>query len=291
MMDPKKTKVGFVGTGVMGAPMATHILNAGYQMFVHNRTLAKAQPLIDKGAQFCESPAAVASQCDVIFAIVGFPPDVESVFLGAPGIVSEAKPGSVIVDMTTSQPDLAVKIAEVAAAKGIRALDAPVSGGDVGAQSGQLSIMVGGDRSAFEDVLPLLKLMGANIVYQGPAGSGQHTKMSNQIAIASTMLAMCESLSYAIAAGLDPEVVLSSISKGAAGSWTLNNLAPRVLKEDFEPGFYVKHFIKDMQIAIESSDTMGISMPALKLVKAKFDHIAADGFENKGTQAVMKAYL
>ncbi|MEM8867615.1 MAG: NAD(P)-dependent oxidoreductase [Verrucomicrobiota bacterium] len=289
-ISPETTTIGFVGTGVMGCPMALHLQEAGYQLFVHNRTASRARPLVDGGATFCETPGAVAAQSDVIFAIVGFPPDVESVFLGEAGILQAAKEGAIIVDMTTSRPDLAVKIAKEAAVKGVTALDAPVSGGDVGAKNGALSIMVGGEQAAFEALLPLFELMGGNIVYQGPAGSGQHTKMSNQIAIASTMLAMCESLTYAKAAGLDPETVLASISKGAAGSWTLTNLAPRVLKSDYAPGFYVKHFIKDMQIALDSSEAMGIPTPGLKIALEKFVQIAADGYGDNGTQAVIKAY-
>ena len=274
----------------MGAPMASHLLAAGYKLFVHNRTASRADELVAAGATYCESPGEVAAAADITFAIVGFPPDVEAVFLGAGGIVESAKPGSIIVDMTTSRPDLAVEIASAAEAKGLSALDAPVSGGDVGARSGQLSIMVGGPEDAFKAVLPLFDLMGGNVVYQGPAGSGQHTKMANQIGIASTMLAMCESLTYAKHAGLNPETVLASISKGAAGSWTLSNLAPRVLKNDYEAGFYVKHFIKDMQIAIDSSEAMGINTPGLKQAKALYDQIAADGYSDKGTQAIIKAY-
>ena len=211
-------------------------------------------------------------------------------FLGSNGIVEKAKPGSVIVDMTTSTPDLAKKIASVAIKKGLHSLDAPVSGGDVGAKSGMLSIMVGGKKEIFNRVLPLFELMGSNVVYQGSAGSGQHTKMANQIGIASSMLAMCESLTYAKAAGLDQKTVLKSISSGAAGSWSLTNLAPRILRDDYEPGFFVRHFIKDMQIAIDSSEAMGIPTPGLKVAKAKFDQIADQGLDNKGTQAVIKAY-
>lgn len=288
--SPNKTTVGFVGTGVMGAPMATHILNAGYTLYVHNRTASRAQALVEAGATFCETPGEVAAKCDVTFAIVGFPPDVESVFLGERGIVASAKPGSIVVDMTTSRPDLAQRIAKVALEKGVSALDAPVSGSDVGAQNGQLSIMVGGDESAFQAIAPLLDLMGGNVVYQGPAGSGQHTKMANQIAIASTMMAMCESLTYAKQAGLNPETVLSSITKGAAGSWILNNWAPRALKGDFEPGFYVKHFIKDMQIAIDSSEAMGIQTPGLLKAKALYEQLANEGYGEKGTQVLLKAY-
>ena len=289
-MEKASTNIGFVGTGVMGCPMATHILKEGYKLFVYNRTSSKAQSLVDLGAYPCENPGQVAMNCDVIFAIVGFPQDVESIFLGPDGIVENAKSGSIIVDMTTSRPDLAQKIAAVAANKGIKSLDAPVSGGDVGAKSGKLSIMVGGEREAYDRVLPLFELMGGNVVYQGPTGSGQHTKMANQIAIASTMLAMCESLTYAKKAGLDPQTVLKSISNGAAGSWTLDNLAPRILREDYEPGFFVKHFIKDMQIAIDSGESMGVDLSALKLAKAKFDQIAEEGFLEKGTQSLIKAY-
>ena len=289
-MKKESTKIGFIGTGVMGNPMASHIQKEGYELYVYNRTSAKTQSLVASGAHACDSPGAVAEMCDIIFAIVGFPKDVENVFLGSNGIVEKAKPGSVIVDMTTSTPDLAKKIASVAIKKGLHSLDAPVSGGDVGAKSGMLSIMVGGKKEIFNRVLPLFELMGSNVVYQGSAGSGQHTKMANQIGIASSMLAMCESLTYAKAAGLDLKTVLKSISSGAAGSWSLTNLAPRILRDDYEPGFFVRHFIKDMQIAIDSSEAMGIPIPGLKVAKAKFDQIADQGLDNKGTQAVIKAY-
>ena len=289
-MNKESTKIGFIGTGVMGNPMASHILKEGYELYVYNRTSAKTQSLVASGAHACDSPGSVAEMCDIIFAIVGFPKDVETVFLGSNGIVEKAKPGSIIVDMTTSTPDLAKKIASAAIEKGLHSLDAPVSGGDVGAKSGMLSIMVGGKKEIFNRVLPLIELMGSNVVYQGSAGSGQHTKMANQIGIASSMLAMCESLTYAKAAGLDQKTVLKSISSGAAGSWSLTNLAPRILRDDYEPGFFVRHFIKDMQIAIDSSEAMGIPIPGLKVAKAKFDQIADQGLDNKGTQAVIKAY-
>ena len=289
-MKKESTKIGFIGTGVMGNPMASHILKEGYELYVYNRTSVKTQSLVASGAHACDSPGSVAEMCDIIFAIVGFPKDVETVFLGSNGIVEKAKPGSIIVDMTTSTPDLAKKIASVAIKKGLHSLDAPVSGGDVGAKSGMLSIMVGGKKEIFDRVLPLFELMGSNVVYQGSAGSGQHTKMANQIGIASSMLAMCESLTYAKAAGLDQKTVLKSISSGAAGSWSLTNLAPRILRDDYEPGFFVRHFIKDMQIAIDSSEAMGIPIPGLKVAKAKFDQIADQGLDNKGTQAVIKAY-
>ena len=289
-MKKESTKIGFIGTGVMGNPMASHILKEGYELYVYNRTSAKTQSLVASGAHACDSPGSVAEMCDIIFAIVGFPKDVETVFLGSNGIVEKAKPGSIIVDMTTSTPDLAKKIASVAIKKGLHSLDAPVSGGDVGAKSGMLSIMVGGKKEIFNRVLPLFELMGSNVVYQGSAGSGQHTKMANQIGIASSMLAMCESLTYAKAAGLDQKTVLKSICSGAAGSWSLTNLAPRILRDDYEPGFFVRHFIKDMQIAIDSSEAMGIPIPGLKVAKAKFDQIADQGLDNKGTQAVIKAY-
>lgn len=289
-VSPENTRIGFVGTGVMGNPMATHLLAADYSLSVHNRTPSRAQSLVDAGATFYETPGEVAAASDITFAIVGFPPDVESVFLGKGGIIESSSTGSIIVDMTTSRPDLAVTIAEKALAKGIHSLDAPVSGGDVGAKNGALSIMVGGEKEVFEAVLPLFEIMGQNIVYQGPAGSGQHTKMANQIGIAGAMLGMCESLAYAKNAGLDPATVLESISKGAAGSWSLTNLAPRVLKGDFEAGFYIKHFIKDMGIALDSSKNLGLETPGLTAAKTLYDSLAEQGYADKGTQALFKAY-
>jgi 3-hydroxyisobutyrate dehydrogenase len=226
----------------------------------------------------------------VVFAIVGFPKDVEDVFLGAGGLVENIKPGSILVDMTTSRPDLAARIHEEALKRGAKALDAPVSGGDVGAREARLSIMVGGDRDAFDEVKPLLDLMGKNVVYQGEAGSGQHCKMCNQIAIAAGMLGVCEALAYANRAGLDPETVLKSIASGAAGSWSLSNLAPRMMAGNFAPGFFVKHFIKDMTIASDSAKAMGLDAPGLELAKSMYERLAAGGGDDDGTQALYKLY-
>lgn len=274
----------------MGRSMAGHLLEAGYSVHVYNRTQAKAQDLVARGAQWQSSPGKVAAAADVIITIVGFPVDVESVYLGEDGILSQARSGSLAIDMTTSCPNLASRIAQEAAAKGIEVLDAPVSGGDIGAREARLSIMVGGSVSGFERALPLFEIMGKNIVHQGPASSGQHTKMCNQIAIASGMVAISEAMAYAKKSGLQPETVLKSIESGAAGSWSLTNLAPRVLKEDYAPGFFVKHFIKDMKIAIESAQAMGVDLPGLQLAKKLYDQLASKGCEDDGTQALFKLY-
>ncbi len=274
----------------MGRSMAGHLLDAGYSVHVYNRTQAKAQDLVDRGAQWQSSPGKVAAAADVIITIVGFPVDVESVYLGEDGVLAQARSGSLAIDMTTSCPNLASRIAQEAAAKGIEVLDAPVSGGDIGAREARLSIMVGGSVSGFERALPLFEIMGKNIVHQGPAGSGQHTKMCNQIAIASGMMAISEAMAYAKKSGLQPETVLKSIESGAAGSWSLTNLAPRVLKGDYAPGFFVKHFIKDMKIAIESAQAMGLDLPGLQLAKKLYDQLASKGCEDDGTQALFKLY-
>jgi len=289
-MTEQKPTVGFIGIGVMGRSMAGHLLDAGYSVHVYNRTQSKAQDLVDRGAQWQPSPGKVAAAADVIITIVGFPADVESVYLGEDGVLAQARSGSLAIDMTTSCPNLASRIAQEAAAKGIEVLDAPVSGGDIGAREARLSIMVGGSVSGFERALPLFEIMGKNIVHQGPAGSGQHTKMCNQIAIASGMMAISEAMAYAQKSGLQPETVLKSIESGAAGSWSLTNLAPRVLKGDYAPGFFVKHFIKDMKIAIESAQAMGLDLPGLQLAKKLYDQLASKGCEDDGTQALFKLY-
>ncbi|MGA0327597.1 MAG: NAD(P)-dependent oxidoreductase [Limisphaerales bacterium] len=289
-MTEQKPTVGFIGIGVMGRSMAGHLLDAGYSVHVYNRTQSKAQDLVDRGAQWQPSPGKVAAAADVIITIVGFPADVESVYLGEDGVLAQARSGSLAIDMTTSCPNLASRIAQEAAAKGIEVLDAPVSGGDIGAREARLSIMVGGSVSGFERALPLFEIMGKNIVHQGPAGSGQHTKMCNQIAIASGIMAISEAMAYAKKSGLQPETVLKSIESGAAGSWSLTNLAPRVLKGDYAPGFFVKHFIKDMKIAIESAQAMGLDLPGLQLAKKLYDQLASKGCEDDGTQALFKLY-
>jgi len=288
-VQPGKTRVGFIGTGVMGQSMCRHITTAGYGMTVSTRTKSKAQPLLDAGAAWADTPKAVAEKSDVVFAIVGFPSDVREVFLGEKGALAGAKSGSVFVDMTTSQPALAVEIYEAAKAKGVAALDAPVSGGDVGAKNAALSIMVGGDADVLEAVKPLLSCMGKTIVHQGSAGAGQHTKMVNQILITGALNGVCEALLYAHKAGLDPKVVLQSVGGGAAASWQLNNLGPKIIDRNFEPGFYAEHFIKDMSIALDEARRMKIAMPGLSLVAQLFNAVYAQGYGRKGTHALMLA--
>ncbi|MCP3762925.1 NAD(P)-dependent oxidoreductase [Domibacillus sp. A3M-37] len=278
--------VGFIGTGVMGKSMAGHLMYAGYPVIVYNRTKAKAEDLLAAGAVWKETPADVAKEADVIITIVGYPSDVEAVYLGEKGILANAKPGSYAIDMTTSSPILAKKLYEEGKKKDIHVLDAPVSGGDVGAKNGTLTIMAGGTKEDFDAVKPILEVMGGNIILQGRAGAGQHTKMCNQIAIASNMMGVAEAIVYAEKAGLDPEQVLGSIASGAAGSWSLANLAPRMIKGDFEPGFYIKHFIKDMNIAIESAEAMGMNTPGLTLAKSLYEKLSEQGHDDKGTQAI-----
>lgn len=282
--------VAFIGTGVMGLSMAGHLLKAGYKMRLYSRTKAKAQPLLDQGAQWFDSPADASRDAQAVITIVGMPHDVEEVYLGEQGILSAVQPGAIVIDMTTSCPLLAQKIAEKAKAKKAHAIDAPVSGGDVGAREARLSIMVGAEDDAFAAAKPLFDCMGKNIVHQGPPGAGQHTKMCNQIAIASNMMGVCEAITYAKAAGLDPDTVLKSISAGAAGSWSLSNLAPRILKDDYAPGFYIKHFIKDMKIAIESAKAMKLDLPGLSLACSLYEKLASQGHEDDGTQALFKYY-
>ncbi len=286
----KDDVIGFIGLGVMGNSMAGHLQNAGYALNVYNRTKERAQSLIDKGAKWQDSVADVAANSNIIITIVGFPHDVEEVYLGAEGIIANAEPGSLLIDMTTSKPNLAQQIANDAAARNIASVDAPVSGGDLGAKEARLSIMVGANEDAFERAKPVLEIMGKNIVLQGPAGSGQHTKMCNQIAIASLMIGVVEAMEYAKQSGLEPFTVLKSIESGAAGSWSLSNIAPRALKEDFAPGFYVKHFIKDMGIAIDSAREMNLDLPGLLLAKKLYDKLAELGYENDGTQALFRLY-
>jgi 3-hydroxyisobutyrate dehydrogenase len=287
-MDLQNMQIGFIGTGVMGKSMVRNLMKAGFSVSIFTRTKEKAEDLLSEGASWAHSPKELAQNCDVIISIVGTPQDVEEVYLGEEGIITNGKEGLYIIDMTTSKPSLAKKLYEEAKKKGISSLDAPVSGGDIGAREGKLSIMVGGDKEAFEKMLPIFQVMGTNIVYQGPAGSGQHTKMCNQIVIASGMIGVCEALVYAEKSGLDPETVLQSISTGAAGSWSLSNLAPRIIKGNFEPGFFIKHFIKDMGIALEEAEKMGMDAPGLSLAKRMYEELAEKGEENSGTQALYK---
>ena len=264
-LEPSKTKIGWIGTGVMGQSMCRHLMESGFGMTVFTRTKSKAQPLLDTGASWADSPKQVAESSDIVFSIVGFPQDVREVHLGTEGTLAGSKSGNVLVDMTTSKPSLAVEIAEAASAKGVTSIDAPVSGGDVGAQNGTLSIMIGGDAETIDALGPCWQAMGKTVVRQGGPGAGQHTKMVNQTLIATGMIGVCEALLYAYKSGLDLETVLQSVSGGAAGSWSLSNLAPRVIANNFEPGFYVEHFIKDMGIAIEEANRMGLSLPGLAM--------------------------
>lgn len=283
-----KEKIGWIGTGVMGKSMCTHLLNAGYNISLYNRTKEKANDLINKGASWCLNPKEVAEKSDIIFTIVGFPHDVESVYLGENGVLSSTKKGVIVVDMTTSEPSLAQKIYEEAKKKSVASIDAPVSGGDVGAKNGTLAIMVGGDKATYDKIFPFLELMGKNIAYMGKAGAGQHTKMSNQILIASTMIGVVESLLYAYKAGNDLNDVINVIGKGAAGCWSINNLGPRIVEGNFDPGFFIKHFIKDMGIALKEAKNMNLSLPGLALAYQFYISATALGFENLGTQGLYK---
>ena len=288
-VHPSQIKIGWVGTGVMGRWMCQHVMDLGYTATIFTRTKSKADPLLKAGATWAGSPAEVAESSDIIFTIVGFPEDVRQVYLGENGILTTAKSGSIVVDMTTTEPSLAVEVHQAARAQGISSIDAPVSGGDVGAREARLAIMIGGDQEAVDAIHPLFEAMGQNIVYQGEAGSGQHTKMCNQITIAGTMIGVCEALLYGAKAGLDLEIMLSTISKGAAGCWSLENLAPRVLKRNFDPGFFVEHFIKDMGIALDEAKRMGISLPGLSLVHQLYLATQAQGHGRLGTHALMLA--
>jgi 3-hydroxyisobutyrate dehydrogenase len=286
---PGRTRVGWIGTGVMGTSMCGHVLAAGYPVVAYNRTAARLDPLREKGAEAAGSPAEVAERSDVVFTIVGYPADVREVTLGEHGTLQAARPGTVLVDMTTSEPSLAREIDAQARARGVHAVDAPVSGGDVGAREARLSIMIGGDPDVVTAIRPLLEVMGKTIVHQGPSGAGQHTKMVNQILIATNMIGVCEALLYGYKAGLDLETVLQSVGSGAAGSWSLNNLGPRMIAGRFEPGFFVEHFLKDMRIAIDESRRMGLALPGLALAEQLYRAVAAQGHARDGTHALILA--
>jgi 3-hydroxyisobutyrate dehydrogenase len=284
-----QTRVGWIGTGVMGLSMCGHIINAGYRTTVFSRTKSKAQPLLDRGAAWAASPKDVAAQSDVVFTMVGFPQDVREVYLSASGVLSAARAEMVFVDMTTTEPSLAREIYDAARQRGAYAVDAPVSGGDVGARNQALSIMIGGDAGVVDGVIPLLRILGKNILHQGGAGAGQHTKMCNQIVIAGTMIGVCESLVYGYRAGLNLETMLQSIRGGAAACWTLDNLAPRVLNRNFDPGFFVDHFVKDMGIALEEAKRMRLALPGLALVHQLYVALQAQGDGRRGTHALTLA--
>lgn len=283
---PGTTRLGWIGTGVMGQSMAGHLMAKGFAVTVYNRSRAKAQPLLDRGAAWANSPKQVAQQSDVVFAIVGFPRDVREVFLGQDGALAGSKQGNVLVDMTTSEPSLAMEIYNAAKAKGIYSVDAPVSGGDIGAREARLSIMIGGDAAVVEALQPCWEAMGKTIIHQGAAGAGQHTKVVNQTLIASGMIGVCEALLYAYKAGLDLPTVLQSVAPGAAGSWSLSNLGPRIIANNFDPGFFVEHFIKDMGIALDEAKRMGICLPGLALAHQLYISLKAQGHGRDGTHAL-----
>jgi len=286
-VSPETTAVGWIGTGVMGLSMCGHLLDAGYPVTVHSRTRERAAPLEAKGASWADSPAETSSASDVVFSMVGYPHDVREVILGPDGVLAAAPPGSVLVDMTTSEPSLAVEIHEAASRRDVGALDAPVSGGDIGAREATLSIMVGGDQAHFERIAPLFEVMGRTVIHLGGPGAGQHTKMVNQILIAGGMVAVCEALLYAQQSGLDMEKALQAVGGGAAGSWSLSNYGPRMLSGDFAPGFFVDHFVKDMTIALREAEAMGLSVPGLALAHQLYVALQAQGGGRNGTHALL----
>jgi 3-hydroxyisobutyrate dehydrogenase len=285
----KDKKIGWIGTGIMGNPMAKHLVNAGYKLNVYNRSKQKADELIGMGATWYETPADIAANSEVIITMIGFPKDVEECYFGEQGIFRQIKKETILIDMTTTKPSLAVRIAEEAEKVGAEFIDAPVSGGQVGAINASLSIMIGGKTDVVDSALPLFQVIGKNMVYQGKAGAGQHTKMCNQITIAGTMIGVCEGLIYGVKAGLDLNTMLESIAKGAAACWTLDVLAPKVVKGDFSPGFFVDHFVKDLTIALEEAEAMKLSLPGLALVKQLYVSIQAMDKGSSGTQVLYLA--
>lgn len=286
---PGKTRIGWIGTGVMGSSMCGHLIAAGFSATVYSRTKSKSEALIARGAAWAATPKELAAQSDIIFSIVGFPSDVREVMLGTDGALAGSKPGNILVDMTTSEPSLAVEIYNAAKAKGVHSVDAPVSGGDIGAKNAALSIMIGGDQEIVDALQPCFAAMGRTIVHQGAAGAGQHTKMANQILIATNMIGVCESLLYGYKAGLDLATMLQSVGPGAAGSWSLSNLGPRMMANNFDPGFFVEHFIKDMGIALAEAKRMGLSLPGLALSEQLYLSVKAKGWGRNGTHALMLA--
>jgi 3-hydroxyisobutyrate dehydrogenase len=288
-VKPGTTRIGWIGTGVMGASMCGHLLRAGFAATVFNRSRAKAEPLLAAGAAWADSPKAVAEASDVIFAIVGYPPDVRQVFWGPDGVLAGCKPGNIVVDMTTSEPSLAVEIADRAAALGVAAIDAPVSGGDVGAREARLSIMLGGDADAIDALRPCWEAIGKTFVRQGGPGAGQHTKLVNQILIAGNMIGVCEALLYAYRSGLDLDTVMQSVASGAAGSWSLSNLGTRIIANNFAPGFFVEHFVKDLGIALSEARRMKLSLPGLALANQLYLSLLAHNRGRNGTQALQLA--
>lgn len=282
--------IGFIGVGVMGKSMVRNLMKKGFDLRIYSRTRAKCEDVISEGAVWCDTIEDCVSNADAVITMVGYPKDVQEVYFGRLGILAFIKQGAYVIDMTTTSPQLSVKIYDAAKEKGVFALDAPVSGGDVGAQKGTLAIMAGGDKKAFDACLPLFEAMGSNIVYEGRAGFGQHTKMANQIALSGAIAGVCEALTYAKAVGLDQQTMLDTISTGAAGSWQMSNMAPRMLKGDFAPGFFVKHYIKDMNIACEEADHAGITLEILDAVRRMYNDLSDHGMSDLGTQALIHYY-
>jgi 3-hydroxyisobutyrate dehydrogenase len=290
MSTNNMARVGFIGLGIMGSSMASHLLQAGHPLHVYNRSRAKADALVAQGARWCDTTGDVAAASDIVITMVGFPHDVEAIYFGDQGLIARAAPGAILIDMTTSSPQLAQRIAATAARKGCAALDAPVSGGEIGARDAKLAIMVGGEQAAFDAALPILQKMGANIVLQGAAGAGQHTKMCNQIVIASTIMGVCEGLAYARAAGLNQDTVLQSIGGGAAGGFQLNVMGSRIVKGDFSPGFFIDHFLKDLSIALEEAERLDLALPGAALARKLYTQLAEQGHGRDGTQALYLFY-
>lgn len=282
-------KIAWIGTGVMGASMCGRLIDAGHVATVHNRTPDKARGLLDRGAMWAPTPRAAAEGAEAVFTMVGHPRDVRESVLGEAGALAGCRPGVLLVDMTTSEPALAVEIAAAASERGVTAIDAPVSGGDVGARSGKLSIMIGGDAAAVEGLAPVWETLGSTWIRHGGPGAGQHAKMVNQTLIAANMIGVCEALLYARGAGLDLEKALASTSPGAAGSWSLSNLAPRIVRGDFAPGFYVEHFLKDLAIILEESRRMNLRLPGVELAERLYREVAALGHGRDGTQSLILA--
>ena len=289
-MSFEKKTIGFIGLGVMGSSMAGHLLAAGHKLFIYTRSPHKAKSLLEKGAFWAEGPASLAPRCDVIITMVGLPSDVEEIYFGSGGLLAQARKGTLLIDMTTSSPDLAVRIAKAAAEKGLLALDAPVSGGDSGARNASLTIMVGGDEKAFAEARAIFEIMGKTVVRQGGPGAGQHTKAANQICVAANLIGVVESFQYAAAAGLDPKKVLLSIAGGSAASWQLSGNGPRMLDGDFNPGFYAKHFLKDLRIALDSSRNLKLKLPMVELAEQLFAKVQAKGLGERGTQILYDFY-
>ena len=283
------TAIGWIGTGIMGAPMCGHLISAGYRTSVFNRTKKKADKLVQSGATWRESPSEVTEASDVVFTILGYPDDVRDVYFGTNGIFDNIKPGTFLVDMTTTEPSLSVEIFNKAKNLGCYAVDAPVSGGDIGAINATLSIMVGGDKETADSVMPLLSLLGKQIVYEGGPGAGQHTKVCNQITVGGVMTGICEALIYSYKAGLDPETMIKTVCAGAASTWLMENLGPKIINEDFDPGFFVEHFIKDLGIALAECERMELDLPGLKLSSSLYKKTQELGYGRLGTQALFLA--